>query len=141
MQRLQQMLIGSSKPVLAAAARVMAILVLLGPRLITVVFGDAYAPSYVPMIILSLGHLIVASFGPIVIVANKTGHERATALIMGAGTLVNVCLNLALTPRFGIHGAAVATVASVALWRMVLHRKFRLWVGVRTSAIDRPRSS
>ena len=57
---------------------------------------------------------------------------------MGAGTLVNVCLNLALIPRFGIHGAAVATVASVALWRMVLHRRVRLWVGVRTSAIDRP---
>jgi O-antigen/teichoic acid export membrane protein len=138
MQRLQQMLIGSSKLVLAAAATVMATLALLGPQLITVVFGAAYAPSYVPMIILSFGHLIVASFGPIVIVANMTGHERATALIMGAGTVVNVCLNLALIPRFGIHGAAVATVASVALWRMVLHRRVRLWVGVRTSAIDRP---
>jgi O-antigen/teichoic acid export membrane protein len=137
-QRLQQMLIGSSKLVLAASAGVMAVLVLLGPQLIAVVFGDAFAPSYLPMIILSLGHLIVASFGPIVIVANMTGHERSTALIMGAGTLVNVCLNLALIPRFGIHGAAVATVASVALWRMVLHRKVRGWVGVRTSALDRP---
>jgi O-antigen/teichoic acid export membrane protein len=139
--RLQSMVTGSARVVLAASVLVFASLAILGRPLIELVFGASYAPAYLPMVILAAGHLLTVSFGPIVIVANMTGHEKTTAMIMLAGTVVNVVLNLVLIPRLGITGAALATVASVAVWRAFLHRSVRRWVGIRTSAIDRAGSA
>jgi O-antigen/teichoic acid export membrane protein len=67
-----------------------------------------------------VGPLAFASaiFAGYVVVAIGVGRARRTQFnwaITGVAALVNVALNLALIPRYGMMGAAVATIAAYAL--------------------------
>ena len=89
-----------------------------GPILV-LLFGEAYAGGRAALLILMIasgvGYLVVA-FGGTLIAWNG---ERTYTAAVTAGALLNVVLNLLLIPRFGIVGAATATLTSqtvVAIW-------------------------
>lgn len=76
-------------------------------------FGSSYAPAATALKILSIG----------LIINNFLGPNRATLIAMGevrfimwatlATAVLNIGLNVALIPPFGIEGAAIASVASI----------------------------
>jgi O-antigen/teichoic acid export membrane protein len=75
--------------------------------------------------------------GSVAFILNMTGHERDSAWGISAAAGVNVLLNLALIPSFGIEGAATATAASLAIWNIILARRVFQRTGLVSTAIGR----
>ncbi len=97
-------------PSLAGAA----IILLLGKPLLSL-FGPQFAAGYPVMSILVVGFLFRSSMGPAEFLLNMLGEQALCATVLTAAAIVNVALNFALVPQFGITGAAVATSASLIM--------------------------
>ena len=95
-------------------------LVFLGRWLLSGIFGPEYAVGATALAILAFGQLVTAGMGLAVPILNMTGHERDTAKVLAVSVLVNVTLNALLIPLWGIEGAALAAVISVAMWNILL---------------------
>lgn len=100
---------------LAAGTLVAFAVFLLAPPLIRVLPGPAYAGAVPSLRILAccLPMIFVSSTALRVLMAS--GHTRTVTRILAANCAVNIATNLALLPRFGIRGAALATVLSSAV--------------------------
>ena len=49
-----------------------------------------------------------------------TGHERQAAVVMGVAAIGQIALSVALIPRFGAEGAAVANALSLIGWNLAM---------------------
>ncbi|KOX91479.1 polysaccharide biosynthesis C-terminal domain-containing protein [Haloarcula rubripromontorii] len=88
--------------------------VVLGPDLLTTIFGSAAAAGYPVLVVFMLEKILRSVqlvIGPALYAmdAPQLGYRGSVVAIS-----VNVALNLALIPSFGIRGAAVATTLSAA---------------------------
>lgn len=72
-------------------------------------YGSAFEPTITPLLLLLPGTVGFAVARPILSVSHARGDMRIMILATGATAVMNVVLNAALIPRFGIEGAAVAT--------------------------------
>jgi O-antigen/teichoic acid export membrane protein len=91
---------------------------MLAPKIISMFFGDAYAAAALPLQILFWA-VPVALLRDVPIVAlMSAGREDRILKLTAAAAGVNLVLNFLLIPRYGLAGAAVATVATEAA-RMV----------------------
>lgn len=88
-------------------------MLVLGPWLLATVFGPAYAASWPALVILCGVTVIDAAIGPSAAVLVSRGQERSVFRTMAVAALLNVVLNLALVPVFGLVGAACATGMSL----------------------------
>lgn len=90
---------------------------LLAPRLIPLLYGEAFAGAVLPLLLLLPGILFVCMyklFSPIVI---EGGFIRFNLYATSISACVTIVLDLLLIPRFGIAGAAVAsTLAYLTLF-------------------------
>jgi O-antigen/teichoic acid export membrane protein len=89
--------------------------IVLGLPTISLLFGEAFAPSYVPFALLLPGMVLLAMqryFGPPALRANDPGRIARIYLI---GVVANLLLNLWWIPMWGLGGAAAATTASYAI--------------------------
>ena len=105
------------------------LLVVLGPWLLDL-FGPAYRPAYLPLVLLVVGHCANASAGSVGYLLMMTGHEREAAAVMAAATTVNLILNALLVPPFGLTGAALAALTSTVLWNAIFYWRVRKHLGV-----------
>jgi O-antigen/teichoic acid export membrane protein len=84
-------------------------------EIITIIFGSEFIGAQAAMIIL----MIAVLFGHGCIVSDSAlitwNDQTAQMVIYMVGAAVNVVLNLILIPRFGIEGAAMATLAAQLL--------------------------
>ena len=99
---------------------------LAGP-IVSLLFGSSYGPSVVPLQVLSGGALFVFSTWILHAAAIATNLDRRLLVTTAVGLGSNVALNLLLIPRWGIAGAAWATVIAeaatvVLLFVQVQHR-------------------
>jgi O-antigen/teichoic acid export membrane protein len=88
---------------------------LVAKPVITTLFGSGYAPAAAPLQILSGGALFVFTSWILYAAALSTNLDRRLLLTTAVGLSVNVALNVVLIPRYGISGAAWATVSAEAL--------------------------
>ena len=66
-------------------------------------------------------------------------RQRRNALVIGTVTTVNIVLNLILIPRFGLGGAAFATVAAEAVALLFYYREFGKMIKTKVySYLPRP---
>lgn len=113
------------------------LLIYLAETIIEVLFGPAYLPAVPAFIILVYGMIVfgaVSSVGSAISAMNRPGlSSKANILVAG----INVALDLALIPLFGITGAAAGTAISCTLLAVlilsILHRVFA--VRVESAAI------
>lgn len=82
-------------------------------------FGETFTDAYPLMFILAAGILVKAAMGPSDVILNMMGHQRVTALSLGAAAVVAVLLNLVLIPLWGVTGAAVATATAFATMALI----------------------
>jgi O-antigen/teichoic acid export membrane protein len=82
---------------------------LIGEWLIVTLFGVAYQPAY-PALLALLPGLLGLCYASILRL-DLLGKNRpgSVSLLMGAGALLNLALNLLLIPRYGIVGAGAAS--------------------------------
>ena len=85
---------------------------LLAREALLVIAAPAYLPAYALVGVLALA-VAVYGMGQVVAVAIQLGQRtRRLILISAIGATVNVALNVALIPRFGIAGAAAGTATA-----------------------------
>ncbi len=89
-------------------------------------YGADFEPTITPLLLLLPGTVGFAVARPILSVSHARGDMRVMILATGATAAMNVALNVALIPRFGMEGAAVATSLGYLSLPM-----FHLW-GART---------
>jgi O-antigen/teichoic acid export membrane protein len=85
---------------------------ILGPAIIASVFGPEYAPSGPALAILILSIPFTMSKEIDLISLLVSGREQTIMRMTAAAVAVNLTLNLVLIPRYGIPGAAIATVST-----------------------------
>jgi len=77
------------------------------------VFGAEFSAAFSILVLLAIGHIANAFFGPAGAILTMQGAERLAAGIMAMGTLVNVVLNALLIPNYAGEGAAIASSVSI----------------------------
>lgn len=82
------------------------------------IFGDEFIPGSVVLIILLIGRFINSFSGSTGLILQMTGHQKVYRNIVAVALILNIVLNLILTPLYGYVGTAVATVISIAVWNI-----------------------
>ena len=76
-------------------------------------FGPQFNAGYPVMFILVVGLLFRSAMGPVEYLLNMLGEQARCATVLGAAAVLNIALNFALVPAFGLVGAATATAVSL----------------------------
>ena len=109
---------------------------LLFPRvLLSFAFGAEFAPASTALMILMVGQIANAAFGPNAWLLNMTHHERQVAWAMGIGLGVTVVLVPPLALMWGVSGAAVGLLASMLTWNVIAWHDARKHLGIETSIL------
>jgi O-antigen/teichoic acid export membrane protein len=93
-------------------------------------FGPGFMEVYYLLPIIAIGLLARAAVGPVDRLLAMAGEQNATAWVAGLVLVVNVVLNLALIPLFGLAGAAGATSLALMLQSAVLFAIARKRLGI-----------
>lgn len=137
LRQLQRLVTTGSRAVLLLALPVAVAFIGFGEPILYLVFGSAYVTASAPLAILSAGQLIGAVIGSVAFLLNMTGNEKDTARGAAAAAASNIVLNLIFIPALGMAGAALATVCSLILWKIVLARFVFRRIGIKTLAFHR----
>jgi O-antigen/teichoic acid export membrane protein len=91
---------------------------------VPVIFGDAYRPGRVPLMILLAATAVTVAAAPLHPIYISLARDRLQAGISVAAAALNLIANLAVVPLFGMNGAATTTLAAqlfllLAFWRGV----------------------
>jgi len=92
-----------------------AFLAVCGPYIISLLFGEKFQASYVPLLILLIGSVIGASFTAVGATLSSIDKVQIIFRIGVVCVVLNIILNILLIPSFGIVGAAIATSITVIL--------------------------
>ncbi|HYJ73620.1 MAG TPA: oligosaccharide flippase family protein, partial [Actinomycetota bacterium] len=85
-----------------------------GPVLLAV-FGRDFADGQVVLVVLAAAMLVATSVGPVDVVLLMGGRSAWNLANTLVALAANLALNFALTPRYGLAGAAVAFAAGILL--------------------------
>jgi O-antigen/teichoic acid export membrane protein len=98
-------------------------------------FGEGFEAAFPSLVVLTVGQLAAALVGPVGFLLPMTGGETTAAKILAVTAALNVGLNVALVPQFGMEGAAAASSAArivqAAVMAIVVWRRIR----IRTTVI------
>ena len=90
--------------------------------------GEEFKIGVTAFIFLSCGRLISSFSGSVGNILQMTGNQNIYAKILLFGAILNVALNLILIPKYGINGAAIASMSSLIFWNLsmvlVVKKKF-----------------
>jgi len=100
-------------------------------------FGTEFMDGYSVMAILAVGILLRAAVGPAEFVMNMMGEQKTCATVLFFAVILNIALNVALIPMYGLVGAAAATslsrvVASI-LFYLAAKRRLGLDISILSS--------
>jgi len=118
-ERMQRLIAISSTGVFCYTVFAGGVLITIGTWVLSL-FGDAFTAGYAALVILIAGSMVNALAGPVGYVMTMTGNQWIASKAFGAGMLINIVLNAALIPLFGMIGAACATALSNSAWNVIL---------------------
>ncbi|WP_177198460.1 lipopolysaccharide biosynthesis protein [Novosphingobium sp. CF614] len=98
-------------------------------------FGTAFAGAYWPLLVLSCNQLLIAMFGPGVILLSMTGHERVVARAFTASVAAAVVAGVLLVPWFGAVGVAASALVATLVRGGMLNRFARRTLGIEPSLL------
>ena len=97
-------------------------------------FGPGFDVARPALLILAGAQLVNALAGSVGILMSMTGHQNAVSVVLAFAAALNVGLNFALIPRYGLIGAAVATGLATVAWNVTLAVLVRRRLGIRSTA-------
>jgi len=100
-------------------------------------FRPEYASGYDALVILALGFLVASSVGPVETILLMKNQQRLAATTAVGACVLNLTLNAALIPSFGMQGAALATATSMIVWSGAMSFAVRRRLGLRMSIFAR----
>ena len=113
-------------------------LLLLGRPLVRLAYGEPYVGAWGILLILALGSFWDCASGGAGYVLQMAGHHVRLLLLTVGGALLNVALSLALAPRWGGYGIAVATTVTLIALNVAMVKSARSLLGVRTFVYTSP---
>lgn len=129
-KQLQQILTKSTQVIIAFSLPVALLFIFWGGPILGILFGAEFVGADLVLAILSLGYLFNAATGSVGKLLNMTGYEYQTAWAIGFSAVSNIILNILLIPRYGMEGAAVASLISFLIWNVYLgwmvYKKLRI---------------
>jgi O-antigen/teichoic acid export membrane protein len=134
MEKLQRLATASARVALLIAFPAALVFILFGGDLLNIVVGEEYVTGAIPLAILSLGQLVNAGMGSVIILLNMTDHERVVARGVAFAAIGNVVANLFLIPTWGMKGAAIATTLTLIIWNVFLAREAIKRLGINSTA-------
>ena len=111
----------------------------LGPFLLAM-FGSDFTQGYPLLFVLATGIVLRAAIGPAESLLTMSGHHGICAALFGSVLALNIALNAALIPQFGLYGAACATLLAIVAETFALFQLVRWRIGV-TMFVFSPRQS
>jgi O-antigen/teichoic acid export membrane protein len=97
-------------------------------------FGHDFAAALPLLRVLLIGQMVAAGAGSQIFLMTMTGHEHAAAVILSAGTVIEIVAAALLTVLFGALGAAIGytlmLVAVNAAMMLFIRRKLGLMPGL-----------
>jgi len=108
----------SAKLIFWTTIPILAVLLLFGKPVISLLFGSEFTVAYTAMAILIIGQFINSVSGSTGYFMNMTGSQSAFRNIILCAAVITVGLSLALIPPFGIIGAALAGMVSIVFWNV-----------------------
>ena len=82
-------------------------------------FGKDFSGGHQALVIISIGFMLNAATGNVDQILNMTGNQKLLQNLTIAGFIINVALNAALIPKYGINGSAVASLITNVLFNLV----------------------
>jgi len=101
------------------------------------IYGAEYVAGQRALAILSVGQLVNVAMGPVGMLLIMTGHEKDATWSIGISALVNVGLNFALVPKWGLEGAAFSAASSMVLWNCLMARAVHKRFGIHSTVLGR----
>jgi O-antigen/teichoic acid export membrane protein len=99
-------------------------------------FGAEFTTGYTLMFILALGLVIRSAVGPAESVLRMVGHQKLCALVLFISAVVDIALSLALTPPYGVLGAALANAGAMTVSAGLFYVLARRTLGFDVSAFS-----
>jgi O-antigen/teichoic acid export membrane protein len=107
-------------------------LIAFGRPLIMLAFGPAFAPAYLPMVIMLSGQLVNTITGPSDFLMNMADMQKPLRNIILPSAVLATISSILLIPTLGATGAAIAYAASLTCWNLAsacyLKRKYGVWI-------------
>jgi O-antigen/teichoic acid export membrane protein len=100
-----------------------------------VLFGPDFAAGYSALLLLTAAQMIPVFWGPVLFLLTMTGYQREALKITLFAVGIKLIMALLLIPRFGMTGAAGATLAGVLVSNMLMRRVARVRLGIDSSAV------
>lgn len=132
-KELQRLVRRSSQIALLLSFLVTVALAIAGQAVLIYFFGEEFQNAWLPLMILSTGHVISTAIGPTGLILNMTGHERHVTRAVVIAAFLNIILNFSLIPIYGAVGASIATSTSLVFWKTWLWFTTQKKLGVRCS--------
>jgi O-antigen/teichoic acid export membrane protein len=136
MARLRRMVMKSTRFILLFSLPLTLCLIVFNRQVLSI-FGEGFTQGGAALSILSLGYLFSAAMGSVGILLIMTGYERDAATAIGASAVLNLVLNVALIPSYGLEGAAIATATSIVVQNLLLTVVSHRRLGMHASALGR----
>lgn len=119
------------------------ILIFFGKEILGI-FGKEFIIGYSALLLLLIGQLINVFAGPVEFFLNMTGHQKSLNYIVIFAALVNIILNINLIPLYGFVGAALASMVSLSISKIIsiiyIKKNFRFYIGLNPIYIFKKRS-
>jgi O-antigen/teichoic acid export membrane protein len=129
---LERVLRSASTLTAVVALPVLVLLLLVPGAALTLLFGDSYGEAVGPLIVLSLGYVVMVLLGNPIHVLTMTGRHRA-ALAINLGCGIALVVGAILAGRYcGLLGIAAAVSASLTFQSAAAWWTVRCQIGVRT---------
>jgi O-antigen/teichoic acid export membrane protein len=134
---LQRIVTFASRLVMLYAVPVMVVL-WVGGRFLLGLFGAEFQRGYSVLLLLSAGQIVVALAGSVGFLLTMTGHHQLALRVIGATAVVNLGLNLLMIPKWGMQGAALATMLATACRSLTLTYFVQTRVGITATGLRLP---
>jgi len=89
------------------------------PSFILGIFGQEFKIGIYALMLLTFGQFVNSISGSVGYILQMTGKQKIFQNIIIFATIINIILNYLLIPRYGINGAAIASMVSMILWNFL----------------------
>jgi O-antigen/teichoic acid export membrane protein len=96
-------------------------------------FGPGFPQAAGALFVLLAMQCVNVATGPVGLLLAMTGRQSALAWLLFGGVLLNILLNLALIPRFGLMGAAWSSFIAHSAWNIAGVARIRGTLGIDCS--------
>lgn len=122
----------SAKLIYYTTTPILAVLVVFGKPILGIAFGNEFIIAYKALVILVIGQFVNCMAGASATFMNMTGNQEIFRNILVLAGGINVLLNLLLSPRIGITGAAISSMVSLSFWNIATLIYIKLKYGMTT---------